>query len=163
MPAKFERCVQDIKDKGEADGVNPWAVCHASTDELKPTEPDKLLTELDDIISGDASFPAADASYKHSGSLMVQKKPETYGNTDAIMDLEEISEACPDLKEIDDMLAKAATFPTSNSPLGSSFAVVCPFTPDPGPPSFAIAQASTICFLIKMLFLSTRVSCNFFF
>ncbi len=115
MPAKFERCVQDIKDKGEADGVNPWAVCHASTGELKPEEPDKLLNELDDIISGDASFPPADASYKHSGSLMVQKKPDTYGNTDDVMDVKEIYEACPDLKEIDDMLAKAAVFPKSNA------------------------------------------------
>lgn len=34
MPAKFERCVQHVKDAGQADGVNPWAVCHASTKEL---------------------------------------------------------------------------------------------------------------------------------
>ncbi len=105
MPAKFERCVQDIKDKGEADGVNPWAVCHASTGELKPEEPDKLLTELDDIISGDASFPPADASYKHTGPMVPTKSDHSYENS-----LEDWH-----LKEIDDMLAKAATFPTSNS------------------------------------------------
>jgi hypothetical protein len=28
--AKFERCVMDIKRSGQADGYNPWAVCHSS-------------------------------------------------------------------------------------------------------------------------------------
>lgn len=49
MPAKFERCVQHIKDKGQADGVNPWAVCHASTGEVTISETDefdKLYKEL---------------------------------------------------------------------------------------------------------------------
>ena len=33
MPAKLERCVEKVKAKGS--GVNPWAVCVASTG-LKP-------------------------------------------------------------------------------------------------------------------------------
>jgi len=105
MPEKFERCVQHVKDAGQADGVNPWAVCHASTDELKAEDTDKLLNELDDIVSPDATFPSADASYKHTGPMVTTKKPETYGNTEQI----------EDLKEIDNMISKQATFPTSNS------------------------------------------------
>jgi len=74
MPAKLDRCVADIKAKGDADGVNPWAVCNASIDELKPEDSEKLLNELDDIVSADASFPPADASYKHTGPMVHQKK-----------------------------------------------------------------------------------------
>ncbi len=33
MPAKLDRCVDDIKAKGKANGVNPWAVCNASINE----------------------------------------------------------------------------------------------------------------------------------
>ena len=33
MPAKLDRCVDDIKAKGKANGVNPWAVCNASIGE----------------------------------------------------------------------------------------------------------------------------------
>lgn len=33
MPAKLDRCVSDIKAKGDADGVNPHAVCNASINE----------------------------------------------------------------------------------------------------------------------------------
>ena len=33
MPEKLDRCVADIKAKGEDDGVNPWAVCNASIGE----------------------------------------------------------------------------------------------------------------------------------
>jgi len=33
MPAKLDRCVDDIKAKGKADGVNPYAVCNASIGE----------------------------------------------------------------------------------------------------------------------------------
>lgn len=105
MPAKFERCVQHVKDSGKADGVNPWAVCHASTGELKAEDPSKSLHELDDIVSGDASFPPADASYKHSGNMVPTESDHSYENTSA----EE------NLKEIDDMISKSASFPTSNS------------------------------------------------
>lgn len=125
MPAKLDRCVDDIKAKGQADGVNPWAVCKASIGEIKPEDTEKLLNELDDITSADATFPSADASYKHTGPMVTTKKPETYGNTAQI---EETHEPwyIPDgvkptasleetLTEIDDMLSKSATFPTSNS------------------------------------------------
>ena len=45
MPAKFERCVQHIKDKGQADGVNPWAVCHASIGETDDDALDNIIKE----------------------------------------------------------------------------------------------------------------------
>ena len=96
MPPKFERCVQHVKDSGKADGVNPWAVCHASTGEIKeikPEEPenllnevDNLLTEVDDMMSKDYQFPPKDASYKHTGPMSTKKTPTTYGNTAKIMD-----------------------------------------------------------------------------
>jgi len=44
LPAKLDRCVDDIKAKGDADGVNPWAVCNASINESEPF--DKLLEAL---------------------------------------------------------------------------------------------------------------------
>ena len=103
MPDKLDRCVADVKNDPGID--NPWAVCNASIGELKAEEPDKLLNELDDIISDDASFPPADASYKHTGPMVPTESEHSYENS-----LEDWR-----LKEIDDMLAKTATFPTSNS------------------------------------------------
>ena len=44
MPEKLDRCVDDIKAKGDADGVNPWAVCNASISESSHF--DKLVEAL---------------------------------------------------------------------------------------------------------------------
>jgi len=103
MPAKLDRCVDDIKAKGDADGVNPWAVCNASIDELKPEDTDKLLNELDDITSADASFPSADASYKHTGPMVPTDKEHSYENTPEEM-----------LQEIDNMISKDASSPKAS-------------------------------------------------
>jgi len=103
MPAKLDRCVDDIKAKGDADGVNPWAVCNASIGELKPEDTSKLLHELDDITSADASFPSADASYKHTGPMVPTKSDHSYENTPEEM-----------LQEIDDMISKDASSPKAS-------------------------------------------------
>jgi len=84
MPDKLDRCVDDIKAKGDADGVNPWAVCNASIGEIKPEDSEKLLHEIDDMIAKQASFPASNSSFKHkTGGLTTKLRPNTFGNTAA--------------------------------------------------------------------------------
>ena len=81
MPEKLDRCVADIKAKGKADGVNPYAVCNASINESEHF--DKLYEALMNE-GGPGSGPQGGISSKlpklspHTGVKRVGPKGKSF-------------------------------------------------------------------------------------
>lgn len=101
MPDKLDRCVDDIKAKGKADGVNPYAVCNASIGEAH--EPPYIPEGLNPFASNslDVSAGTKESLNPQDRLDKTNYQPTTHSDPHKTLDPEPTHEARDPYKTLD--------------------------------------------------------------